>query len=74
MPVEKRIATARTWSGRIDKLLIKRRKKDPDYSEAQFCRDHDIDPTAFNRNKKLKFAPSKKTVDLYEAAFEAEGV
>lgn len=73
-PVEKRIATARTWLKRVDALLAKRRKKDPNYSEAEFCRDHDFDYGFFNRNKNLRVIPSQKTVDAIEAALKKERV
>lgn len=73
-PIEKRILVARTWEKRIKTLLEKRRKKDPDYSEARFCRKHGFDPAFFSRNKKLRTIPKQETVDLVEAALEKEGV
>lgn len=73
-PVEKRIATARTWSGRIDKLLKRKKKKNPDYSEAEFCRTHKFDYGFFNRNKNLRVVPTQKTVDAVEKALQKEGV
>lgn len=72
--LESRMATARTWKARISTLLRKRRRKNPSYSEAQFCRDHDLDYGFFNRLKNVQVAPTKKTVDAIEAALSAEGV
>ena len=74
LPVEERLDIARTWRARVDKLLKKRQKKDPEYSEAQFCRDHELDYGFFNRLKNVQVAPTKKTVDAIEAALRAEGV
>ena len=73
-PVEKRIALARKWEKRIDTLLKRRRKKDPNYSEAEFCRTHNFDYGFFNRNKNLRVVPTQKTVDAIESALLAEGV
>lgn len=73
-PVEKRIAVARTWSKRVDTLLKKKQKKDPEYSEAKFCEAHSFDVGFFNRLKNFKQIPTQKTVDAVEAALAAEGV
>ena len=70
-PVEKRIAIARTWASRIEKLT---NKKNGGKSEAEFCRVHNFDTASFNRNKKLRAIPSQKTVDLIESALKAERV
>ena len=71
-PTEKRIATARTWAGRVDTLIKKKQKTDPSYSEAQFCRDHDFDYGFFNRTKNVRVVPTQKTVDLIEKALSKE--
>ena len=73
-PVEKRLAVARTWAGRIDKLLAKRQKKNPAYSEAEFCRTYNFDFATFNRNKNIRVVPTQKTVDAIENALKTEGV
>lgn len=73
-PTEKRIQTARTWAKRVDALVKKRKKKKPEYSEAEFCRTHNFDYGFFNRNKNLRVIPSPKTVKAIEQALEAEGV
>jgi hypothetical protein len=73
-PVEIRLATARTWKKRVDGLLKNRRKKDPDYSEAQFCEAHSFDPGFFNRIKNIRVVPTQKTVDSVEKALKKEGV
>lgn len=70
-PVEKRIAVARTWPGRIDKLI--NRKRNPK-SEAQFCKEHGFDVGFFNRNKNLRVVPTQKTVDRIEKALTSEGL
>lgn len=73
-PVEKRLEKARQWSKRIDSLLKNRRKTDPEYSEADFCRKHNFDYGFFNRSKNMKTVPHQKTVDLIEAALKEERV
>ncbi len=73
-PVEIRLKTARTWKKRVDAMLKRRRKKDPDYSEAQFCRDHDFDFGFFNRLKNGEKIPHQATVDAIEKALRKEGV
>lgn len=70
-PVEKRIAIARTWAKRIEKLT---NRKNNSKSEAEFCRDHDFDPAFFNRNKNLRVVPTQRTVDRFENALQSEGV
>ncbi len=70
-PVEKRIAIARTWSKRIDKLSSRKSKP---MSEAEFCRVHKFNQAHFNRNKNLLKVPSQRTVDAVEKALSAEGV
>ena len=74
LPVEARLQTARTWEKRIGDLLKKRRRKDPDYSESEFCREHDFNRHFFNRVKNVRVAPSQKTVDSVEKALKKEGV
>ncbi len=73
-PVEIRLTTARTWNKRISGLLKTRRKHDPDYSEAQFCRDYDFDCGFLNRLKNIRVVPTQKTVDSVEKALKKEGV
>ena len=73
-PVEIRLVTARTWKKRVDLLLKTRCKKDPSYSEAQFCAAHNFDPGFFNRIKNIKVVPTQKTVDSVEKALRKEGV
>lgn len=73
-PVEKRIAVARTWGNRVDTLLKNKKKENPNYSEATFCRTHNLDCGFFNRLKKLRAVPSQKTVDAIESALKKEGV
>jgi len=73
-PVEMRINKARKWPDRIEALLKKKRKKDHNYSEAEFCRKHDFDYGFFNRNKNLRVVPSQKTVDAIEKALKKEKV
>lgn len=73
-PVEIRLGTARTWKKRIESLLKSRRKKDPDYSEAQFCEAHGFDCGFFNRVKNIKVVPTQKTVDAVERALKKENV
>lgn len=70
-PVENRIAIARTWRKRLEKLAS--RKKKP-MSEAEFCRVHGFNPAHFNRNKNLLKVPNQKTVDAVEKALKSEGV
>lgn len=72
--VEKRIAIARTWKDRVNGLVEKRRKKDPSYSEAQFCRDHKFDTGFLNKLKNFHAIPTQKTVNLIEKALKKEGV
>jgi len=72
--MEECLKKAKTWSSRMDKLLKKKKKINPDYSEAEFCRKHDFDYGFFNRNKNLKVIPTKKTVDAIEKAFKKEKV
>lgn len=73
-PIEKRLETARSWKKRVDTLLAKRKKKDPEYSEAQFCRQHGFDFGFFNRVKNVQVVPTQKTVDAVEKALRKEGV
>ncbi len=73
-PVEIRLETARTWEKRIGNLLKTRRKKEPAYSEAQFCRDHHFDFGFLNRLKNVRVVPTQKTVDSIERALRREGV
>jgi len=73
-PVEKRLATARTWIKRIDSLVRTRQKKYPKYSEAMFCCSHGFDPGFFNRVKNIRVVPTQKTVDSVERALKREGV
>lgn len=70
-PIEKRIAIARTWRSRVEKLIS--RKKAPMH-EADFCKKHKFDTGFFNRNKNLRVIPSQKTVDAIEKALHSEGV
>lgn len=73
-PIEKRINLARTWKARLEKLIEKRQKKDPSYSEAEFCRIHGFDYGFFNRVKNLRSTPTQKTVDSIESALKKEKV
>ncbi len=73
-PVEIRLETARTWEKRIGNLLKTRHKKEPGYSEAQFCRTHGFDFGFFNRLKNVRVVPTQKTVDSIERALKREGV
>lgn len=73
-PVEKRLAAARKLAGRVDKLLEKKRRKDPDYSEAEFCRTHGFDYGFFNRVKNLRVIPFQSTLHLFDAALKKEKV
>ena len=72
--LEKRIATVRKWNDRITKLLEKKQKTNPAYSEAEFCRSHNIDVFQFNRHKNLLVMPRQDKVDDVEKALSAEGV
>jgi hypothetical protein len=71
---ENKLATARTWAKRIDALLQKKQKKNPAYSEAQFCRDYGFGYAAFNRNKNLRVVPTREMVDRIETALKKERV
>ncbi len=73
-PVEIRLEVARTWQRRIGNLLKTRRKKEPGYSEAQFCRDNNFDFGFLNRLKNVRVVPTQKTVDAIEKALRREGV
>ena len=72
--LEKRIAAVRKWDERIKKLLEIKQKENPAYSEAEFCRTHNIDTMQFNRHKNLLIMPRQDKVDDVEKAFASEGV
>ncbi len=72
---EDRLKKSKTWNKRITALVKLRQKKSPDYSEAQFCRDHDFDRHFLNRVKHRKGGfPDRATVDKIEMALAAEGI
>jgi len=72
--IQNRLSIADTWSGRIEKLVNKRLKKDPSYSEAKFCEKYKFDKGFFNRVKNVKVIPTQKTVNKIEAALKKERV
>lgn len=66
-----RAKKALKWSAKIDRLAS--RKTNPK-SEAEFCDDHKISASQFNRHKNARATPTQEIVDKVEAAFRAENV
>jgi hypothetical protein len=72
--IERRIMTARTWAVRVERLLKKKKKSNPFYSEAEFCRAYGFDYGFFSRVKHVRVVPSQGTIDKIENALKCEGV
>lgn len=64
-----RIKAVEKWPKRLATLRKRTGKK-----EADFCRDHDLPISGFNRAKTLERVPTKETFEKVEAALVAEGV
>lgn len=54
-----------TWSDRLDNMKI---------SRAEFCRDHDIDPSALSRHCAGRMNATWETVKKIEKALKKQGV
>lgn len=78
--LQNKIDQIASWTPRLKKLAkIKSKQGIPDYSDSQFCRDHDLPQSKFSRWKNSwknedEYMPKQESIDKVNAALTAEGV